>query len=84
LLVFEIVSQAFLYHMVRRLVSFQVEIGQGRRPVSQLVEHLKTPPGELVQGLAPAQGLVLVEVGYGTDESGQDRPGSQDNKEKND
>ena len=71
LLVFEIVSQAFLYHMVRRLVSFQVEIGQGRHEVEQLVEHLSAPPAGLAQGLAPAQGLVLVEVHYETGVVGQ-------------
>jgi tRNA pseudouridine38-40 synthase len=71
LLVFEIVSQAFLYHMVRRLVSFQVEIGQGRREVDQLEGYLAAPSGEMVQGLAPAHGLVLVEVRYGLDSSGE-------------
>jgi tRNA pseudouridine38-40 synthase len=81
LLVFEIVSQAFLYHMVRRLVSFQVEIGQGRREVGQLVGYLQTPPGEMVPGLAPAQGLLLLEVEYGTGGSSGVRPAGLDNVE---
>jgi tRNA pseudouridine38-40 synthase len=64
LLVFEIVSRAFLYHMVRRLVSFQVEIGQGRYENGALTTSLDEAPAEMVPGLAPAQGLVLKEICY--------------------
>ncbi len=63
-LVFEIVGNAFLYHMVRRLVSFQVEIGQEKRHPQDLQDILGGEQIELVQGLAPAQGLVLSEVIY--------------------
>lgn len=63
-LVFEITGNAFLYHMVRRLVSFQVEVGQGERKPSEIKSLLAGEQGELVQGLAPAQGLVLNEVIY--------------------
>jgi tRNA pseudouridine38-40 synthase len=79
LLVFEIVSQAFLYHMVRRLVFFQVEIGQGRRQIDQLVERLEAPGSEMVQDLAPAQGLVLVEVRYAKGRVDEGRPANLDN-----
>jgi tRNA pseudouridine38-40 synthase len=78
---FEIVSQAFLYHMVRRLVSFQVEIGQGRRQVEQLSGCLEAASAEMVQGLAPAHGLVLVEVRYGKERSGEAGPANLDNDE---
>jgi tRNA pseudouridine38-40 synthase len=61
--IFEIVADAFLYHMVRRLVSFQVEIGQGRTEVAEIRRFLKDSTSP-VQGLAPAQGLVLVKVEY--------------------
>ncbi len=81
LLVFEIVSQAFLYHMVRRLVSLQVEIGQGRRDVEQLVEYLRAPAGEKVPGLAPAQGLVLVEVRFEKNRLAEVGPESLNNDE---
>jgi tRNA pseudouridine38-40 synthase len=82
LLVFEIVSEAFLYHMVRRLVSFQVEIGQGRREMAQVEQYLGHPAREMVQGLAPPQGLVLVEVLYRHNESGQTKsPGLDDGDE---
>ena len=63
-LIFEISADAFLFRMVRRLVSYQVEVGQGRRPKEELESLLATPPGGLVQGLAPAHGLTLVKVNY--------------------
>jgi tRNA pseudouridine38-40 synthase len=62
-LVFEIAANAFLYHMVRRLVYLQVQVGQGRWGFDEfrlgLEENLPQLPG-----LAPAQGLCLVEVVY--------------------
>jgi tRNA pseudouridine38-40 synthase len=63
-LIFEILGNAFLYHMVRRLVSYQVEIGQGKRNPQEVQEILRGEQKERVQGLAPAQGLVLSEVIY--------------------
>ena len=63
-LVFEIIANAFLTHMVRRLVYHLVEIGTGRReilPVEQYIENRETP---LLQGLAPPQGLILKRVNY--------------------
>jgi tRNA pseudouridine38-40 synthase len=76
-LIFEIKAQAFLYHMVRRLVFMQVKIAQGRLNVSDLLRVLKNDirNGEetteevhsqkpMVHGLAPAQGLILAEVCY--------------------
>lgn len=63
-LYFEITGNAFLYHMVRRLVSFQVKIGQGRRSMDELVDSLQNPHKRKVQGLAPAHGLTLMAVYY--------------------
>lgn len=70
-LVFEITANAFLYHMVRRLVHVQVMIGQGMLPPDALVTALGSPELEgdapqppLVHGLAPAQGLTLLDVHY--------------------
>jgi len=63
-LVFEITGSAFLYHMVRRLVSFQVEVGQGKQNPNEIKSYLEGEQRELVQGLAPAQGLSLSEVVY--------------------
>jgi tRNA pseudouridine38-40 synthase len=76
-LVFEIAAQAFLYHMVRRIVFMQVMIAQGKLSMGDLQLALETgsdfaaqagkgqdPTIRLVHGLAPAQGLILVEVNY--------------------
>jgi tRNA pseudouridine38-40 synthase len=61
---FEVVANAFLYRMVRRLVYIQVAIAQGKLEKDLLGKLLESPPGNPVQGLAPACGLALVEVYY--------------------
>ena len=63
-LIFDIVANAFLYRMVRRLVFIQVAIGQGRLDEEKIVSYLTSPPESVVQGLAPPQGLTLVSVEY--------------------
>jgi len=63
-LTFEVVANAFLYRMVRRLVSTQVAIAQGFFPREIMTNCLSGREVELVQGLAPPQGLFLVEVIY--------------------
>ncbi len=88
---FEITGQAFLYHMVRRLVFMQVAIAQGMLGMDALQQALQ--PGtnanrvdgnttighpKLVHGLAPAQGLVLAEVHYPPEAV----HGAEDNKNK--
>lgn len=61
---FVITANAFLYHMVRRLVNLQVEIGQGKHAPSLISEYLEDKPGEMVSGLAPPHGLCLSDVHY--------------------
>ena len=65
-LIFEIIGNAFLYRMVRRLVFFQVEVAQGKVDQGELdrllVDWVKVP----VRGTAPAHGLTLIEVIYST------------------
>lgn len=63
---FEIRADAFLYRMVRRLVYVQVAVSQGRCPVEALAAALTDPllGRDLPAGLAPANGLTLVEVTY--------------------
>lgn len=63
-LIFEIVADGFLYHMVRRLVYIQVEIGLGKLERDVIHHSLENPPPSQLQGLAPPQGLALVEVTY--------------------
>ena len=65
-LVFEIVGNAFLYHMVRRLVFVLVAIGQRRLEPETISGCLEGSSQSIVQGLAPSQGLTLVEVIYPT------------------
>ena len=60
---FEIEADAFLYHMVRRLVFVQVAAGNGRITTNDLGRALKKPR-KLLPGLAPAQGLSLINVKY--------------------
>lgn len=63
-LCFDILGDAFLYRMVRRLVSFLVAIGQAKFPPDAMQEALQNPASARVMGLAPARGLTLVEVLY--------------------
>jgi tRNA pseudouridine38-40 synthase len=63
-LLFEIAGNAFLYHMVRRLVFAQVAVAAGRVKLAALRAMLANPPEQPLQGLAPAQGLILVAVQY--------------------
>jgi len=63
---FEIRAEAFLYHMVRRLVFVQVAAGQGRCTKEAVAKSLERPQSksEIPAGLAPAHGLTLVQVNY--------------------
>jgi tRNA pseudouridine38-40 synthase len=64
LLTFEITANAFLFHMVRRLVGFQVSVGQGKVEFHGLEEHLHKGAARRLRRLAPAHGLTLMEVYY--------------------
>lgn len=62
-LLFEVSANAFLYHMVRRMVYLQVLIGRNQLELesfSQAVQAAQPQP----PGLAPAHGLALKEVLY--------------------
>jgi tRNA pseudouridine38-40 synthase len=60
---FEICANAFLYHMVRRLVFIQVMVGQGKLTDEDVRGSLAA--GQIpIHGIAPAKGLALVEVEY--------------------
>lgn len=66
---FEIQAEAFLYHMVRRLVFVLVAIAQGKASAEAVVRSLAEQAtgrkgSDLPAGLAPAYGLSLVEVTY--------------------
>ena len=63
---YEIRAEAFLYHMVRRLVFAQVAVGQERCTKEAVVNALERPQSknEIPAGLASAHGLTLVQVSY--------------------
>lgn len=63
-LLFEIVGNAFLYHMMRRLVFILVKIGQGELHADIMLDLLNKPEQPRIHGLAPPQGLFLTEVIY--------------------
>ena len=63
-LAFEIEADAFLYHMVRRLVGAMVEIGWGRKRLQRLSQALARPQNPWQGLMAPPQGLCLEEVIY--------------------
>lgn len=64
---FTVTANAFLYHMVRRMVFLQVQVGQGRLALETLAKGVQAA-FPLAPGLAPAQGLTLKEVLYGENE----------------
>lgn len=72
---FEVRANAFLYRMVRRLIFVQVALAQGKISVEAIARSLAgqvegSERSELPAGLAPAHGLMLVEVTYPTESSG--------------
>ncbi len=71
---FDVRADAFLYRMVRRMVFVQVAAAQGKVSAEAIVGALVNPAPagmrtEIPAGLAPAHGLMLVEVMYPSKES---------------
>ncbi len=62
---YEVRADAFLYRMVRRLVFVQVAASLGKCSVREIQLALKGQ-GKLPAGLAPANGLTLTNVEYGS------------------
>ena len=61
---FEITANAFTHQMVRSLVGLLVEIGRGRRPVSELTDAIAARSRAVVPSPAPPQGLTLWKAHY--------------------
>lgn len=61
----EIVADAFLRQMVRRIVSALIWVGTGKIEVVELLRAVEIKARQLLPGPAPAKNLTLVEVGYG-------------------
>jgi tRNA pseudouridine38-40 synthase len=60
----EIQADGFLYGMVRLLVGMLVEVGCGKRALSDFTEIWQNQIREEVKYSAPAKGLCLLRVGY--------------------
>jgi tRNA pseudouridine38-40 synthase len=65
---FEIVANAFLYRMVRRIVAATLEVALGRERESSIRRLIDDPSVRWETRLAPARGLVLEQVEYPSDE----------------
>jgi tRNA pseudouridine38-40 synthase len=63
-LVFEIEANRFLHHMVRFLVGTMLDVGSGRRPLSDVDALLQAPDNRDVSPPAPANALFLDAVVY--------------------
>jgi tRNA pseudouridine38-40 synthase len=61
---FDIEADAFLYHMVRRLVAALVAVGIGRESVESIESMLDDPEARWQGAIAPASGLCLEAVIY--------------------
>lgn len=64
LLIFTIQANRFLRGMVRALVGTLLEVGKGKRSVSDFESLIAARSRSLAGPQAPAEGLFLVEVGY--------------------
>lgn len=64
-LTFEVRASSFCQQMVRSMVGWCVEVGRGRREASETPGVLAARSRQAAGPVAPPQGLVLWEVGYG-------------------
>jgi tRNA pseudouridine38-40 synthase len=64
---FEVTANAFLYHMVRRMVYMQVMVGQQQMSLQDLSEAVEKAKPQ-IPGLAPPQGLVLMVVEFDSEQ----------------
>lgn len=63
-LIFDFICSGFLYNMVRILVAMLLEIGNGKRPVTDVPRVIKAKDRLQVTQTAPASGLYLYHVFY--------------------
>ena len=64
--VFEFTGNGFLYNQIRIMVAFLLEVGSGQRPVSDVKRVLAAKDRTQARMTAPASGLYLVNVDYGS------------------
>ena len=66
--VFDFTGNGFLYNQVRIMVAFLLEIGSNQRPVDDVSRVLEAKDRTLARMTAPASGLYLVNLDYGTND----------------
>jgi tRNA pseudouridine38-40 synthase len=71
---FHVAADRFLHHMVRMLVGTMVDVGLGRRPVTDIAALLARPDNSETSPPAPPEGLYFVSAAYPA-EAFDDRPG---------
>ncbi|MDO4903294.1 MAG: tRNA pseudouridine(38-40) synthase TruA [Limosilactobacillus sp.] len=64
--VFDFTGNGFLYNQIRIMVAFLLEIGSKQRPVDDVKRVLAAKDRTQARMTAPANGLYLVEVDYGS------------------
>ena len=64
MVIFDILANGFLYHMVRNLVWSLVQVGLGKRTVTDFQKELNSPRNAFLSSPAPAGGLYLKRVNY--------------------
>ena len=64
--IFTVTGSAFLYHMVRRMVSLQVQVAQERLSIEEF-KKMVMEQKIMAPGLAPPHGLFLTKVGFTRD-----------------
>lgn len=69
LLCYTVEANAFLYHMVRRMVGVQLAVGRGRMSIDQFMTIFQSASLENIKHMAPPHGLVLEKVRYPDDNS---------------
>ena len=63
---FEVTANAFLYRILRRMVYLQVQVGAGRLDRAIFKQGVQAAQPQ-TPGLAPPNGLTLVQVDYGAE-----------------
>jgi tRNA pseudouridine38-40 synthase len=66
LIMFEVTANAFLYHMVRRMVFLQVQVAQEHLSLEEFKTAIEEQKSQ-VTGLAPSRGLFLTKVSFTRD-----------------
>ena len=60
-----ITGNSFVYHQVRNIVAYLVEVGQGKKSAEDVRTILDKKDRSCAVGMAPPQGLFLVDVDHG-------------------